>query len=145
MKPRGFTLLEMLVATTIMGIAVVSLLAAISTSMRNAARLTDYDRAALLARSKMDELLLAPRLPLNVELAGAFDPTLLGGQEGGWRARVTPFEMPPQRMAGVPALERVQLLIWWQAGDRQRTFGLDGYRARMLRPDDLEAFPGARP
>ncbi len=61
MKPRGFTLLEMLVATAIMGIAVVALLANISTSMQNASRLTDYDRAALLAKRKMDELLLDGR------------------------------------------------------------------------------------
>ena len=34
---RGFTLLEILVATTIMGVAVVGLLSSLSTSMRNAA------------------------------------------------------------------------------------------------------------
>ena len=42
---RGFTLLEVMVATTIMGIAVVTLLSALSTSVRNATRLTDYVRA----------------------------------------------------------------------------------------------------
>ena len=50
----------MLVATLIMGMAVVGLLSAISTSMRNAARLTDYDRVAMLARAQMDALLLEP-------------------------------------------------------------------------------------
>ena len=57
--PRaGFTLLEVLVATTIMAIAVSGLLASLSTSLRVASRLTDYDRATLLAREKMDELLV---------------------------------------------------------------------------------------
>ena len=36
---RGFTLLEMIVATTIMGIAVAGLMSGISSSTRNAARL----------------------------------------------------------------------------------------------------------
>ncbi len=142
MRQRGFTLLEMLVATVIMGIAVVGLLAAISTSMRNAARLTDYDRAALLARSKLDELLIARRLPLNTELAGPFDPVLLGGVEGGWRARVTPFDLPPRPAPGAPVLDRVELQVWWNAGGERRTFALDGYRERLLTPEDVTGMAG---
>lgn len=56
---RGFTLLEVLVATLVMAIAVAGLMSAISGSLRNAARLTDHDRAALLGRQKMDELLIS--------------------------------------------------------------------------------------
>ena len=52
-----------MVATVIMAIAVTGLMSAISTSLRNAARLTDYDRAALFGRQKMDELLIADGLP----------------------------------------------------------------------------------
>jgi len=55
MKRAGFTLLEVLVATVIMGIAVAGLIAGLSQSVRNAARLSDYDRAAMLARTKMNE------------------------------------------------------------------------------------------
>ena len=95
---RGFTLLEVLVATLIMSIAVVGLLSALSTSLINAARLTDNDRAALLARRQMDELLIAPKLPRNMVLEGMFDPSLTSGIQAGWKARVTPFEMP----GGVP-------------------------------------------
>ncbi len=52
---RGFTLLEMIVATTIMGIAVAGLMCGISSSTRNAARLRDYDRVVQLARLRMNE------------------------------------------------------------------------------------------
>ncbi len=54
----GFTLLEMIVATLIMGIAVVGLLSGISGATRNAARLRDYDRVAQVARWRMNELLV---------------------------------------------------------------------------------------
>ena len=61
----GFTLLEMLVATVIMGMAVVGLLSNISTSLQHASRLIEHDRAALAARRTMDELLVDSRLPYD--------------------------------------------------------------------------------
>lgn len=122
---RGFTLLEVLVATTIMGIAVVTLLSALSTSVRNATRLTDYDRAMLVARAKMDSLLADPKLPQQTLMEQPLDPVLLGGAKGGWRAQVTPFEPAP---GGGLGLDRVQLEIWWMAGNRRRSFDLEGFR-----------------
>jgi general secretion pathway protein I len=131
MKRRGFTLLEMLVATALMGIAVVALLANISTSMQNASRLTDYDRAALLARRKMDELLLDSRLPKLATFSGEFD------QRSGWRARLTPFEMPPNAAPGAAALERLELEIWWTSGEKRRTVALEGFRRITLTPAEV--------
>lgn len=138
MKPRGFTLLEMMVATLIMGIAVIGLMSEITASMRNASRVTNRDRAALLARSKMDELLLEPQFPVDTPVEGAFDRSLTGGVEGGWRARLTRFEMPPNPAPGQQSLDRMSLEIWWMAGGARRTFALAGYRAHVLRPEDLQ-------
>ena len=129
MKERGFTLLEVLVATTIMAIAVVGLLAGLSTSMNNAARLTDYDRASLLARRKMDELLLAPRLPYQAIIEGTVESAPCN-----WRARVTPFERLPGAGPGSQILERIELEIWWMKGDTRRNFTLDGFRKGLLQP-----------
>ena len=97
----------------IMGIAVVGLLSNISTSLQHASRLTDYDRAALVARRTMDELLLDSRLPYDSPLEGQFDPAATG-MKGGWRARLTRFEAPPQTTPGTPLLERLELEVWWE-------------------------------
>jgi general secretion pathway protein I len=139
MKERGFTLLEVLVATLIMGLAVIGLLSSISTSMRNAARVTDYDRVALLARAQMDTLLVTRRLPWFSVVQGGFDPALIGGREAGWRARVTPFERATVRDVGPTVLERIELEVWWKNGDLRRTFTLDAFRRKVLRADDLAA------
>ena len=138
MKQRGFTLLEMMVATLIMGMTVIGLMSEISASMRNASRVTNRDRAALLARSKMDELLLDPLFPLDTPVEGPFDSSLTGGVEGGWRARLTRFEMPPDPAPGQQSLDRMSLEIWWMASGERRTFALGGYRTHVLRPEDLQ-------
>ena len=137
MKRRGFTLLEMIVATTIMAVAVVGLLAGISTSTRNAARLRDYDRVVQLARLRMNDLLLDERAPLNTEIAGGFDKTLTGGLDAGWRATVSLAETSGGPVAGDFGLDRIQLELWWMAGQQRRTFALESYRRRVLRQADV--------
>ncbi len=132
MKRRGFTLLEMLVATAIMGIAVVGLMSNLSSSLRNAARLTDYDRAALLAREKMDELLLDPRFPKIAVMQGTFDPAATGDLEAGWSAQLTPFEVPPEAPPGSEILEQLELRVWWGPEGHRRSLILDGYRRGVL-------------
>jgi general secretion pathway protein I len=124
---RGFTLLEVLVATTIMGIAVGSLLSALSGSVRNAARLADTDRASGIARRTMDELLAAPAIPYGSILEGRFNARE-AGLDGGWRARVEPFETVPGQPSNLATLERVVLEVWWSRGSGRRTMVLDGYR-----------------
>ena len=134
---RGFTLLEVLVATVVMAIAVAGLMSAISSSLRNAARLTDHDRAALLGRQKMDEILLATGLEKGVPFQGEWGPEVTGGAPMGWIARLTPFEVPRgSRGMGAPFIERVELEIWWMVGAQRRQFRLEGFhRTAMTRAD----------
>jgi len=78
-----------------MAVAVVGMLSGITGSLRNAARLTAYDRIMLAARSQMDALLAERRLPKMAIFQGEFDPAVLGGVKAGWRAQAMPFEQPP--------------------------------------------------
>ena len=137
MKQRGFTLLEMLVATLIMSVAVVGLMSDMTASMRNATRATARDRAAQLGRLKMDELLLDKHFPLETQVEGPFDPSLTGGVEGGWRARMRHFELPPSPQPGDKALNRMELEVWWQAGGKRQSFELYGYRTDVLHPEEF--------
>jgi general secretion pathway protein I len=131
MQQRGFTLLEIMVATLIMGIAVVGVLSAMSTSIRNAARLTAYDRAVMLGRSKMDELLVDTRIPLGATLDGKFD-SAADGSETGWNARITPFNAPPDTSPGTHIIERIELEIWWTSGNQRFSFPLEGYKQAVV-------------
>jgi len=142
---RGFTLLEVLVATVIMAIAITGLMSAISTSLRSASRLTDYDRAVLLGRQKMDELIIAAKVPKLIPFEGSWDETINGGPPISWRARLSPFEMPPNAGIGTPFLEHIQLEIWWMNQDQRRSFTLEGFRRSILKAEDMAAATGVGP
>ena len=133
---RGFTLLEVLVATLLMAIAVTGLLGALTTSLNNAARLTDYDRAAVLARRKMDELLVTRLIPRGSPLEGQFDPAQTAGRPYKWRAVLLPFEALPGTQPGSPMLERLHLVVAWRDGQRVKSLRLDGYRSAVARRED---------
>lgn len=142
---RGFTLLEVLVATALMAVAVTGLLGALRASMSNAARLVESERALALARRQMEELLVTRPLPKGEPIEGRFAPEETGGVEAGWRAWVTPFEgmvlqpgtAPP---AGTRILERIRLEVWWADGSRRRSLHLTAYRGARLSPEDAPLF-----
>jgi general secretion pathway protein I len=83
----GFTLLEIIVAFTILGFALVALLQAFSSGLQAVSTATDATTAVLRARSKLDEvgtaILLAPG-----RVDGEFDD---GAQ---WTALIEPYPDP---------------------------------------------------
>lgn len=139
---RGFTLLEMIVATTILGVAVVGLLAGITGSTRNAIRLREYDRAVQLGRLRMNDLLADTKAPKDTPLAGLFDPQVTGGIEAGWRAMVTTAEISPVVVYNDFALDHMELEVWWMAQTQRRAFHLEGYRRRQMTQEDIEKGKG---
>ena len=132
---RGYTLLEVLVATLIMAVAVVALLSNLSTSLNNAARLTDYDRASLVAERVMNDLLVNRSLPPLRVIQEQWDAQIVG-VPGGWRARITPFQVPPPGQT--LGMERVELEVWWMNGGARRTFTLEGYRTAQLTREERD-------
>ena len=140
----GFTLLEMVVATTILAIAVVGLMAGLSGTTRNATRLQDYDRAVQLGRTRMNDLMLDMRIPRDSVISGTFDRSQTGGVDAGWKARLTQFALPPVLQPNETGLDRLELEIWWKSGTNLRTYTLEAYRPRVLTADDVGAAAAAQ-
>jgi general secretion pathway protein I len=134
---RGFTLLEMIVATTIMGIAVAGLMSGLAASTRNAIRLRDYDRAVQLARLQMNTLMADPKP--NPGGAGTFDRELTGGLECGWQARIAVAGRPREGAGGGEyVVDRIDLELWWVSAGQRRTLPVQTFRRRLLRGDEPE-------
>jgi prepilin-type N-terminal cleavage/methylation domain-containing protein len=119
----GFTLLEAMVAITIMGAAVAAISGVLSTSMRNVGRAEEYERVALLARSQMNELMTLPWK----------DRTIWAGKwsEGyTWRAETASVPVPKEQESGYE-LMRLTLVATWQTSRGAKTLTLETARLQM--------------
>ena len=111
-KADGFTLIEVLVAFTIMALALGVLLQTFATGLRNLGTAESYTTAALQARSKLAEI--GPIVPLEIgehsgELADGF----------AWRASVEPYAPAvPEDVPGGPRLAgfEVEVTVSWSGG-----------------------------
>lgn len=135
-RQYGFTLLEVLVATAVLGIAVAALLGGLVDSLRVSGRVADYDRVTLAAKQKMEELLVTSTLPRFRPIEGRFDAT------SGWIARVTPWQPPLPLSAGSNVIDRVELEAWWINGSSRKSIKLESFRRGQLQPADIAAGAG---
>ena len=132
-RRAGFTLLEVLIATVIMGVAVTALISGLSQSVKNANRLADYDRAVMLARTRMNDLLLDVNLPFDGSVNGVFTADQASGIPSGWSAALKPYDIPPNAQPGATVLQQIALDIWWQpATGGRRTMHLESYRPAKI-------------
>lgn len=127
MKERsGFSLLEMAVATVLLGVAVVGLVGAIGNSLSGIATAREYDWAAIVAKSTMNELLSQEPLPLGEPLRGRL------GDDAGWKASAAPLVGFGTDARG-RRLVRVYLEVWWDSDGHRKQIGVEGIRRVVVR------------
>ena len=129
----GFTLLEVLVATAILGTAVAALFSLLSGALANARRLQAPEEALSLARSKMNEFLAAKdeasgaaALPLDQQVQGRWN------ERYRWEAVATRVPTAAPAAPGETILVRVMLNTFWktETSDREKDLTLESYQLR---------------
>lgn len=133
LRQRGLSLLELLVAFVIMGIALGMLYKASGSSARSVGEVASYQRAMSLAES-----LLAMRDAVPAE----------GWNEAGqsaqfsWKVHSQPYVTPAsQSNPAAPQLHAIDMVVQWNDGSRLRQIEL-----HTLRPQrNVPAASGARP
>jgi prepilin-type N-terminal cleavage/methylation domain-containing protein len=119
---RGFTLIEVLVALTILGLGVVTLLQIFSLGLRLDARSAVRTESAADGARVMDELLARKKLPQGGE-SGTF------GANGRWQAQVQTVRDPLSLdLAKTWELKEVALELYRLDGRRERLIDLKTFR-----------------
>ena len=118
---EGFTLMEVLVAVTILGVGFVALFGVLSGSLQSVSRIEDRETLVRTSQMKLNEICLA--------LRQGREPDARSGEFGGkyrWRARIQaaggPEEEGPRRAY---RLARVRLQVTWQGSQSENRYLLE--------------------
>ena len=117
-KAKGFTLIEVLVAFTILSVSVGALLVAFSGGVRNSVLTRDYTQAVIVAESRMAEAGITHRLTQE---------EIIEGQDGdyAWQKKITPVDKEP---SGPWQLYHVTVSVRWTTLNAERLFQLESLR-----------------
>ena len=127
MRTRGFTLLEVLVALTILGLGFSAVFAGISGSVRSMERARNVDQRVELAREKLSELDLLQKIRPSDSATGQFaDGTR-------WTLQSSPFiasvKDGPQPNAA--SMLRIVLTIEWMGRNGTQKQVIESYRYQL--------------
>lgn len=130
----GFTLIEIIVAFTILALGLTLLLGTLSGASRQLHDAGDAGRAALVAQSLLDEQAGLPRQP------GRW----AGEAEGGryrWQLRISPWQPPgpppavPREDPAAARLLHLQLDLQWGAGGPRQQLHVSSLRLVLPPPE----------
>lgn len=119
-RQRGFSLMEVLVAMMILGIAFSTLFGLISGSLRNVDRIQENEKIIRFAQMKLNEMTLQLNQGISPELSGSFDPKYQ------WRGGLEPvsMEVGPESRPGYILL-RLRLSVQWSGRSNENEFILE--------------------
>jgi len=125
---RGFMLLEVIVAMTLFAAGIVAISRLFTGSLRLSGGARDVSSAAIYARQRMEEALLAPDPAEGVE-QGAFGD--------GYRWMLETSFLPPEAEQPYDVI-RYRVTVTWNDGDQVRRTDVAATRWRW-RPNDAGA------
>jgi prepilin-type N-terminal cleavage/methylation domain-containing protein len=126
-RSSGFTLLEVLVALAIVGMAITAILQLFSSNLRAISASEDHVRASLRAEARMREIIDSEALVEKVWTETTND---------GYRVDVAVSSVQTERARVIgAALFQVDLSLSWRRGVKNRTISLK--TLKLVRPGDV--------
>lgn len=122
-KQRGFSLLEVMVAFSIMALSLGLLYRITGSSAQQVGSVQQHEQAMALAAAVLDTVPAVPEngLARNEEAAGF-----------AWAVATRPWPTQYDELGRVPRLHEVQVTVSWSDGERVREFALTSLRPERL-------------
>ena len=128
-QPSGMTLLEVLMAVSLLGISFVTIFSGLSAALRATGRLDLFDRGNEFAIQKLNELFLDPSLQADDRRYGVSPSGI------GWEARTELVEKRPLPGSEKPAqLVRIVLKVFWRTPKGQQSLNLETLKLVIPEP-----------
>jgi general secretion pathway protein I len=130
---RGFTLIEVMVASAVLGIAATALFSLLSRSLSNIRTVEDLHHYQLAGQDVMNRVLLLSTLPPGGRFEGTLEPA-----DTRWSVTVHPWipenfeEKPPN------AVVKIDVEVFWPGRAGERSVRLETVRAASLTYSDYD-------
>ena len=128
----GFSLMEVLVAISLLGISYTIIFSLMTTSLRNVSRIEEREKVARYGQMKLNELVLKEqRGEEEYPLSGTFDESY------GWKAEVLPYLVEQEEEEAVKVrpirLVRIRLTMEQQSHDPKSVYSIEtiGWRTKL--------------
>ncbi len=120
----GFTLIEVVIALGLMGIALIVLIELFSGALRLGKTANEYSRATAWARMKLEAVILQPQLHEGLE-EGELP------ESSHWQLEIKKAEIWRERVGDLPVpltLYQIKLKVNWKSGIKERNLVLETYK-----------------
>ena len=126
---KGFTLIEILVAISVLSIAMVVILQLFSGGLRSSKTSEAYTKGIFHAREKMEEILLGTELSEEVS-EGEFEDGYR------WRSEILREEQSEKEAAKLPfELYHIRVDVFWDEGAKEKDFTITTMKLLEKRKD----------
>ena len=129
---RGFTLIEVLVAASVLGIVATALFGLLSASLSNLRKVEQLHQYELAAQDVMNRVLFLPTLPAPANAEGSIDD-----RGGHWAVDISPWAPEKLEKAPNPSVVKVRVVVSWPGRLSERSVELESLKVTKIENYDL--------